>query len=92
VVAKGENLLEDWPASFVESNAASTPFDEVKEIISIPEYNDAIGSVNEQPHHVISKMVYKQLRSFVARIASLYNDNYFHSFEHASHVGTFLGF
>jgi hypothetical protein len=87
VVTQGESLLVDWPTSLAAYKEASTPFDEVKEIISIPEYNDAIGLVNKEPQqYTISETVRTQLKSYLSSIADRYNENHFHSFEHASHV------
>lgn len=106
VVAKEERLLEDWPTKFAENNfETNIPFDEVKEVISIPAYNDAIGlAETDGETEYLSETVQMQLRDFVSKIVSdlvvficlqpflkscqavMYNENFFHCFEHASHV------
>ena len=59
------------------------PFDEVKEIISLPQKqmmnnHQDIGTVT------LSGDVLNQLREYVSHIASLYRNNEFHNFEHVS--------
>ena len=64
-----------------------TPFEAVKEIISLPAYNSHIANNQKNPEDVIiSEEVVDQLRDYVTRIASMYQNNPFHNFEHASHV------
>jgi hypothetical protein len=63
----------------------SNPFDEVKEIIALPQLktifrkNPSNGSDVQVPKNVAD-----QLRDYVSHIAALYNDNQFHNFEHVS--------
>jgi 3'5'-cyclic nucleotide phosphodiesterase len=59
--------------------------DEVKEIITLPNFEEVKN--NKNPDDIcISDEVVQQLRSFVSNIAMMYRANPFHSFEHASHV------
>ena len=59
----------------------TNPFDEVKEIISLPEFKEA--RKQRDPDDVkIPDAVVSQLRDFVSNIAALYNENPFHNFEH----------
>lgn len=63
----------------------STPLDEVKEIIALPEF---AGMLNKQQPRSVDEIqldpkVIEQLRSLVACICTLYKDNSFHNFEHA---------
>jgi 3'5'-cyclic nucleotide phosphodiesterase len=60
----------------------STVVEEVVEVIDMPDFVCTNGSGNVE----LSEVVVMQLRAFVAKIASMYNDNPFHNFEHASHV------
>jgi hypothetical protein len=62
---------------------------EVKEVIKLPEYNSKYTDNNEDPNWIILEpRVRFQLRGFVTAIASTYLDeNPFHNFPHASHVG-----
>eukprot|EP00977_Amphora_coffeiformis_P005788 scaffold1221_cov207-Amphora_coffeaeformis.AAC.47 len=68
-------------------NHSGSVLSEVKEIISLPEY-DANAHKNEPDPDTIhmSDVVKKELEDYVASIASMYRFNPFHSFEHASHV------
>ena len=63
----------------------SKPFYEVKEIVSLPQTRKLEHRKGESKF-VISREVVDQLRKYVSCIASLYNDNDFHNFEHATHV------
>jgi hypothetical protein len=60
---------------------------EVREIIALPEYDHSIAQFQQDNDEVvISAEVKKQMKVFVSCIASMYRGNYFHNFEHASHV------
>ena len=65
-------------------------FDEVREIIELPQFNANAASRMErnQDQFVadIDPRVQSQVREYVQMIASMYNENHFHNFEHASHV------
>jgi class 3 adenylate cyclase len=62
----------------------STVLDEVKEVIPLcalaKNYKQNPDSIELTPQ------VMSQLRDYVSKIASMYQDNPFHNFEHASHV------
>jgi hypothetical protein len=61
--------------------------DEVKEIITLPKFDSRVAQKAESPESIVlGYEVLEQLHDFVSTIASLYNDNPFHNFEHASHV------
>ena len=62
----------------------TTPLEEVVEVIALPDFEDK--DVQDAEKVVVDDKVRDQLRKFVATIASLYRENAFHSFEHASHV------
>ena len=65
----------------------SHPLDDVKEIISLPEFDTKTARRKRTPDQIeIPAEVVSQLRYFVACIASMYRNNSFHNFEHASHV------
>jgi hypothetical protein len=57
------------------------PFNEVKEIVSLPRAKVYKSATVDQLRD-ISAEVSAQLRDFVAHIAQMYNDNHFHNFEH----------
>jgi hypothetical protein len=64
-----------------------TVIDEVAVAISLPKYEGILkeDSKNDMDES-LDPDVMEELRSFVQTIASLYNDNPFHSFDHANHV------
>jgi 3'5'-cyclic nucleotide phosphodiesterase len=64
-----------------------TFLDETEEVITLPEFDAKqleLQAAGKQ--FTLSAEVKKQLRLYVKVIASLYNDNPFHCFEHACHV------
>jgi hypothetical protein len=61
----------------------ANPFDEVKEIIALPQEKKTKPLINETVVQ-ISADVLGQLRDYVSKIAHMYNDNHFHNFEHVS--------
>jgi hypothetical protein len=82
----------DRTRSSAAVSAASRPLsfgtsflDEVKDIIVLPEYDEAAEKRQCDPKQVVlSAVVVDQLRSFVTSIAALYKPNHFHNFEHVS--------
>lgn len=75
----------DFPEYFSEPIALdSTPLDEVKEIIELPEYSKI---ESRDPSTVVLPLrTLQQLRRYVSAISDLYIENPFHNFEHACHV------
>mmetsp|Transcript_1046 Transcript_1046/g.2212 ORF Transcript_1046/g.2212 Transcript_1046/m.2212 type:complete len:1145 (-) Transcript_1046:169-3603(-) len=61
------------------------PFDEVQEAIKFPSF-EAKAHAIEEGDLILDDKVVDQLRQYVTVVASLYNENSFHNFEHASHV------
>jgi len=77
----------DTAFSSLGSLVEETPLDEVREIIHLPEFDKRKGGKQVELGKVeIPRLVVEQLHHLVSVIASLYNDNPFHNFEHASHV------
>ena len=68
--------------SFVEDG--KTVLDEVQEIISLPKFRGE--AVRETDSVRLEESIELELKDYVAAIASMYRDNPFHNFEHASHV------
>jgi hypothetical protein len=66
----------------------SNPREELVDELPMPEFSAAAATNPLDPVSVrLPEAVLKQLRNYVARIASMYHtDNAFHNFEHASHV------
>jgi len=68
-------------------NYSGSVLSEVKEIISLPEYDGNEHKNEPDPDTIdLDDVVKKELGDYVASIASMYRFNPFHSFEHASHV------
>jgi class 3 adenylate cyclase len=63
-----------------------TVLDEVREIISLPTFNKRVRSTNNADSIELEPFVAVQLQAYIAAVASMYRDNPFHNFEHASHV------
>jgi hypothetical protein len=75
---------DDEPRLKIRTRRGETVLDEVKEIITLPgkatKYKQDPSTVELDPNVAV------QLTSFVTTIASMYHENPFHSFYHASHV------
>lgn len=91
--AKGRSIRNSMrlSSSSTSDDAASLgfarPLDEVKDVVTLPEVNlreleNEIPSDSIQLH----KNVTAQLHKYVSSIATMYKQNPFHNFEHASHV------
>jgi hypothetical protein len=61
-----------------------TVLEEVKEIIHLPTFRGQ--TAQNQDTVALSAVVLEQLEDYVSTVASMYRDNPFHNFEHASHV------
>jgi hypothetical protein len=59
--------------------------DEVTEVLVLPKFDEKATKVNVKLDD-LSPAVISQLRDYATIIASKYQDNPFHNFEHASHV------
>lgn len=65
----------------------TTVLDEVKEIITLPNFDAALATEQIDPESIdLDDDVEEQLRAYITTIASMYRDNPFHNFEHACHV------
>ena len=63
------------------------PFEEIKEIIHLPEFDEEHAKLRKNPGAVqLDEVVQQEVRHYVTCIAKMYRDNAFHNFEHASHV------
>ncbi|GKY99151.1 hypothetical protein MPSEU_000870600 [Mayamaea pseudoterrestris] len=61
--------------------------DEVQEIIHLPDFDHKSCKESAAEESVaISAEVIDQLFDYISNIAAMYQNNYFHNFEHASHV------
>ncbi|CAB9496705.1 Receptor-type guanylate cyclase gcy [Seminavis robusta] len=74
------------PTLFEEFGSGLTPLEEVVEIVALPEFDAKSGRKLDPEKMEIPSDVVSQLHDFVSMIATMYNNNPFHGFEHASHV------
>ena len=73
----------EWIVNFV----GKPPIDEVQEIITLPEFDTTINHQSVNAYDVvISPVAVEQLKAYVTWVSSMYQDNPFHNFDHASHV------
>ncbi|CAB9508024.1 Receptor-type guanylate cyclase gcy [Seminavis robusta] len=80
------NAVTDRPNDTFSLKDDRTYLGEVAEIIELPQSRGVdFEAINVQDVEIDNTVV-KELRLLVSNIASLYNDNPFHNFEHASHV------
>ena len=64
-----------------------TSLDEVAEVINLPSFDaKAASKVKGHKSIELDMVVVSQIREYVSTIASMYKNNPFHNFEHASHV------
>jgi class 3 adenylate cyclase len=81
----GSNVAPlDAESDVTSSLSQQTVLDEVKETIHLPTFS---GQIANDPGDVeLDPVVLDQLEDYVSAVASMYRDNPFHNFEHASHV------
>jgi class 3 adenylate cyclase len=85
---KDENTKSDPNANFsVSTEEGVTVRDEICPTIKLPKYDKNKAKTDPQTIHLGDK-VENQLREYVRLLESMYHDNSFHSFKHASNVCT----
>ena len=68
-------------------NKGGMILDEVVEIITLPKFDSKLAHNQADPNTIeIPPLVVAQLREYVRTVATMYRENPFHNFEHASHV------
>ena len=83
--AKKQEETEELDIRF---HTQGTVLDELTEIIALPQFAPEILEGDEiDPENIeLDDEVEEQLRDFVTMVACMYRDNFFHNWEHASHV------
>jgi hypothetical protein len=81
VASRQSNIPDDYSCNDVI--CMNHPFDEVKEIIALPQ-DKKMKSISASGMESLPPETSKQLRDYVSRIAHMYNSNHFHNFEHVS--------
>lgn len=71
----------------IEGKVDTTVLDEVVEVVTLPD-NGSIAHSTAQANRqvVLPDSIMAELRSYVDCVATMYRNNAFHNFEHASHV------
>jgi len=69
----------------------ATVLDEFREIIEVLSSEKADREYDDSNSIQLSERVLKQLCDYVTLVARAYRDNFFHNFEHASHVTMSVG-
>jgi hypothetical protein len=64
----------------------NAPIEELIGIIELPDFSDEFSLIMCHDTDSFDGTVRDELRLYVSKIASMYRDNPFHNFEHASHV------
>jgi len=77
-------LVRDTSAPKLQIPQNQRPLHEVVEVVTLPKF--AKKKCKDADSIVLDEVVSQQLFDFVTYTASLYRDNPFHNFEHASHV------
>ncbi|CAB9511705.1 Receptor-type guanylate cyclase gcy [Seminavis robusta] len=91
ILARREGMQKDQNHSNLSPIPLTTKsemvLDEVKDIITLPAFDANAMKKQVDPDSIqLDGEVWTQLSSLIAKIASMYRSNPFHSFEHASHV------
>lgn len=80
----GTDTEEDDNDPVLWPKTGTSPIEEVKEIVHLPEFDAYVAKHEPDPETVeIDEEVVSQLTDFVRIIASMYRSNPFHNFEHA---------
>jgi hypothetical protein len=84
-VEKRASATQATSARFVRKSHGATVLDEVVEVIELPELNmHAARQMDMYSDEVLDPKVLEQLRDFIRKIATMYQNNPFHNFEHVS--------
>jgi hypothetical protein len=85
IKSDSRELIEKLEMQSLSQNYnTNTAIDEVAEVVVLPGYRAKMKELND--HFELDDKIVSQLRHYVQTIASLYNDNPFHNFDHANHV------
>eukprot|EP00980_Cylindrotheca_fusiformis_P023089 scaffold10105_cov129-Cylindrotheca_fusiformis.AAC.2 len=90
IIASRDGVVEDIKSLFNEERTIGTNgtvLEEFTPIIPLQRFNAKDLQQRRRPSSIeISDKVKCQLRGYLSNVASMYQDNPFHNFEHASHV------
>jgi hypothetical protein len=86
-MAEGQECKEGMLSLANTMKEGSTARDEITRIIDLPLFDKKASKLKVDPDSIeLSKAVEDQLRDYVSFIASMYGENQFHNFKHASNV------
>jgi hypothetical protein len=79
-------------AMFVAHAEGEIVIDEVVEIIEVPQFADAAAHNQIDTNKIdLGPIIFGQWEDYITTLSTLYHDNPFHNFEHASHVAMSVG-
>jgi class 3 adenylate cyclase len=86
-VAYSKSQIKTKDSSLKMDYGGQFPIDEVHEIITLPEFDKTLNHQSVDAAEItISPSVIQELKDYVTWVASMYKNNPFHNFDHASHV------
>jgi hypothetical protein len=79
-------------AMFVTHAEGETVIDEVLEIIELPKFDSAAARNQIDTNTIdLDPVVFRQMEDYTTTISTLYRENPYHNFEHASHIAMSVG-
>jgi hypothetical protein len=84
--AEPRSYIEEVEVSLSADKGEKRVIDEVAEVIHLANYTQFKKQKQTAANIDLDKKVLSELRNYVQTIATLYNDNAFHNFDHANHV------
>eukprot|EP00977_Amphora_coffeiformis_P016581 scaffold5169_cov172-Amphora_coffeaeformis.AAC.12 len=91
IVARRQARNDRGPSTEPDENfdraQGVTILDEVKEVVALPAFDPSVVKREVEPDTIeLGEDVEEELGRYIATVASMYQDNPFHNFDHASHV------
>lgn len=91
IVARRQARNESKPSEEFEEDFSRetgvTVLDEVAEVVTLPAFDSSVTRKEVKPETIqLDKAVEDEVGKYIASIASMYRENPFHNFDHASHV------
>lgn len=86
--AEDEDAMIALERQSLDNTMKKTPMEEVEEIMTLPKFDpscEAFLNLSESEYG-LPDIVVTELHHFVQSVATMYQENPFHNFEHASHV------
>ena len=84
-VLRGENTRPLRETVVRSKESTKTAYEEVEDVITFPPYRGQVADIETDDVELVPE-VEQQLEDFLSTIASMYIENHFHDFAHASHA------